>query len=144
MHRLYICFDLPSEASVVYHTSTHMFFHQGTWPRTVEWASWIVEGWGETAWKGIKGLHSEIPPPPPPLLEGPVSPKSVCEKCWVGSYRETQGSPHTMSLPQSAVPSHMSVLLLGLHKYLEKKPLKFYSLKLIIHKALFFTSVVNP
>lgn len=41
---------------------------------TVEWANWIVDGWGRAAWKRIKGLQSKIPPP----LEGCACQRRFC------------------------------------------------------------------
>lgn len=55
---------------------------------TLAWANWMVDSWGQTVWKRIKGLQSESP-----SLKGAACLGSLCEKRWVGSYWEATGSP---------------------------------------------------
>lgn len=86
--RVYICAGLSGFGCLVYHTGSHMAFLQWSELGTVEWANWIVDGWGQTVWKRIKGLQSESP-----SLKGPACLGSLCVKCWVGSYWEANGSP---------------------------------------------------
>lgn len=86
--RMYIYAGLSGFGCLVYHTGSHMAFLQWSELGTVEWANWIVDGWGQTVWKRIKGLQSESP-----SLKGPACLGSLCVKCWVGSYWEANGSP---------------------------------------------------
>lgn len=78
---VYICTGLSGFGCLVYHTGSHMAFLQWSELGTLEWANWMVDSWGQTVWKRIKGLQNESP-----SLKGPACLGSLCEKCWVGSY----------------------------------------------------------
>lgn len=85
---VYICAGLSGLGCLVYHTDSHMALPSVVWTGN-SGMSKLNGGRSETnSLKENKGLQSESP-----SLKGPACLGSLCEKCWVGSYWEANGSP---------------------------------------------------